>query len=269
MAYDEDLANRLRELLADEDALTEKKMFGGLAFLLHGNMAVSASGQGGLLARIDPADTEAALARPHAALMEMGKRSMAGWIRVAPEGVQDQARAGRLGQAQRDLRKTLPPSGRRASGEIARALGHQKPARGEVGADADDGPGHASDRHQQQGNDPVRADAHDGHQRDHGHDARDGAGGEAQHDQNTTCQIHGPQDAEACPNGRGEHRSPGRVNLQVAPGGAPAGGGQERHPRLSAFRNALRRPARGRTSVFPRQDRERTIFDAGCIQSLL
>ena len=76
MAYDEDLANRLRELLADEDAVTEKKMFGGLAFLLHGNMAVSASGQGGLLARIDPADTEAALARPHAALMEMGKRSM-------------------------------------------------------------------------------------------------------------------------------------------------------------------------------------------------
>ena len=87
MAYDEDLAHRLRELLADEDAVTEKKMFGGLAFLLHGNMAVAASGQGGLLARIDPADTDGALARPHASLMEMGKRTMAGWIRVAPEGV--------------------------------------------------------------------------------------------------------------------------------------------------------------------------------------
>jgi TfoX/Sxy family transcriptional regulator of competence genes len=87
MAYDEDLANRLRELLADEDAITEKKMFGGLAFLLAGNMCVSASGQGGLLARIDPDDTEAALAKPHASLMEMGNRTMAGWIRVAPEGV--------------------------------------------------------------------------------------------------------------------------------------------------------------------------------------
>ena len=87
MAYDEDLANRLRELLAGEDAITEKKMFGGLAFLLQGNMCVSASGQGGLLARIDPDDTDAALARPHVSLMEMGKRTMAGWIRVAPEGV--------------------------------------------------------------------------------------------------------------------------------------------------------------------------------------
>ena len=86
MAYDEDLANRLRELLADEDAITEKKMFGGLAFLLHGNMSVSASRNGGLLARIDPADTDAALARPHVALMEMGGRTMDGWITVTPEG---------------------------------------------------------------------------------------------------------------------------------------------------------------------------------------
>jgi TfoX/Sxy family transcriptional regulator of competence genes len=87
MAYDEDLANRLRELLADEDAITEKKMFGGLAFLQHGNMTVSASRNGGLLARIDPADTEAALARPHVDLMRMGGRTMDGWITVAPEGL--------------------------------------------------------------------------------------------------------------------------------------------------------------------------------------
>jgi TfoX/Sxy family transcriptional regulator of competence genes len=87
MAYDEDLANRLRELLADEHPITEKKMFGGLAFLLDGNMTVAASGQGGLLARIDPDDTDAMLAKPHAGLMEMRGRSMAGWIRVAPEGV--------------------------------------------------------------------------------------------------------------------------------------------------------------------------------------
>jgi TfoX/Sxy family transcriptional regulator of competence genes len=87
MAYDEDLANRLRELLADEDAITEKKMFGGLAFLRHGNMTVSASRNGGLLARIDPAHTEAALARPHVELMRMGGRTMDGWITVAPEGL--------------------------------------------------------------------------------------------------------------------------------------------------------------------------------------
>jgi TfoX/Sxy family transcriptional regulator of competence genes len=87
MAYDEDLANRLRELLADEEAVTEKKMFGGLAFLLHGNMSVSASRNGGLLARIDPAETDAALARPHVARMEMGGRTMDGWITVAPEGL--------------------------------------------------------------------------------------------------------------------------------------------------------------------------------------
>ena len=57
MAYDEDLAERLRELLAGETGISEKKMFGGLAFLVHGNMCVSASGQGGLLARVDPAET--------------------------------------------------------------------------------------------------------------------------------------------------------------------------------------------------------------------
>ncbi len=87
MAYDEDLANRLRELLADEAGITEKKMFGGLAFLLHGNMSVSASRNGGLLVRIDPATTEAALARSHVALTEMGGRTMDGWITVAPEGL--------------------------------------------------------------------------------------------------------------------------------------------------------------------------------------
>ncbi len=87
MAYDEDLANRIRELLAGEGAMTEKKMFGGLAFLLHGNMSVSASRNGGLLVRIDPADTDVSLARPHVALMEMGGRTMDGWIIVAPEGL--------------------------------------------------------------------------------------------------------------------------------------------------------------------------------------
>jgi hypothetical protein len=87
MAYDEDLANRIRELIAAEEGLTEKKMFGGLAFLIAGNMSVAASGQGGLLVRVDPAESDALSAKPHAGPMEMRGRTMDGWLRVAPEGV--------------------------------------------------------------------------------------------------------------------------------------------------------------------------------------
>jgi TfoX/Sxy family transcriptional regulator of competence genes len=109
MAYDEDLANRLRELLADQEAVTEKKMFGGLAFLLHGNMSVSASRNGGLLVRIDPAETDAALARPHVELMAMGGRTMDGWITVAPEGLKTKREL--AGWVKRSVAfvKTLPP----------------------------------------------------------------------------------------------------------------------------------------------------------------
>jgi hypothetical protein len=87
MAYDEDLANRIRELIAAEPDLTEKKMFGGLAFLIGGNMSVSASGQGGLLLRCEPDETDALIKKPHASRFEMRGRSMDGWLRVAPEGV--------------------------------------------------------------------------------------------------------------------------------------------------------------------------------------
>jgi len=82
MAYDEDLADRIRELVAGEPGLTEKKMFGGLAFLIGGNMAVAASGQGGLLARVDPAESDSLVATTNARLMEMRGRSMQGWLRV-------------------------------------------------------------------------------------------------------------------------------------------------------------------------------------------
>jgi TfoX N-terminal domain len=85
--YDEDLANRIRELIAAEDGVTEQKMFGGLAFLIGGNMSVSASGQGGLLLRCDPAQTDSLLRKPHAQPFEMRGRVMDGWLRVAPEGV--------------------------------------------------------------------------------------------------------------------------------------------------------------------------------------
>ena len=87
MAYDEDLANRIRELIAAEPGVTEKKMFGGLAFLVGGNMSVAASGQGGLMVRVDPDETDALLAKPHAGPMEMRGRSMQGWLRVDAEGV--------------------------------------------------------------------------------------------------------------------------------------------------------------------------------------
>jgi TfoX/Sxy family transcriptional regulator of competence genes len=109
MPYDEDLANRLRELLADEDALTERKMFGGLAFLLHGNMSVSASRNGGLLVRIDPADTDRALERPHASLMEMRGRTMDGWLTIAPEGVKTKRELAAWVKRSLAFVKTLPP----------------------------------------------------------------------------------------------------------------------------------------------------------------
>jgi TfoX/Sxy family transcriptional regulator of competence genes len=87
MAYDEDLANRVRELIGVESGLTEKKMFGGLAFLINGNMSVGVSGQGGLMVRVDPAETDALVAKPHARPFEMRGREMQGWLRVDSEGV--------------------------------------------------------------------------------------------------------------------------------------------------------------------------------------
>ena len=109
MAYDEDLANRIRELIARDADVTEKRMFGGLAFLLNGNMSVSASRNGGLLARIDPADTEAALARPHVALMEMRGRTMPGWVTVAPEGLKTKRDLGAWVRRSVAFVRTLPP----------------------------------------------------------------------------------------------------------------------------------------------------------------
>ena len=87
MAYDEELADRIRELLGARRGLTEKRMFGGLAFLIHGNMAVAASGQGGILVRVDPEDSDRLMARTHAYPMEMRGRSMGGWLRVDAEHV--------------------------------------------------------------------------------------------------------------------------------------------------------------------------------------
>lgn len=85
MAYDEELAERIRELVGGETDLTERKMFGGLAFLIAGNMAVAASGQGGLMVRTDPAQSETLVATTNARPMEMRGRPMRGWLRVDAE----------------------------------------------------------------------------------------------------------------------------------------------------------------------------------------
>jgi hypothetical protein len=87
VAYDEDLANRIREIVQDEPGLLEKRMFGGLAFLINGNMAVSASGQGGMLLRVDPADTATLVERPGASRFQMRGREMDGWLRIDPAGL--------------------------------------------------------------------------------------------------------------------------------------------------------------------------------------
>jgi TfoX/Sxy family transcriptional regulator of competence genes len=85
--YDEDLANLIRELIADAEGISEQRMFGGLAFLINGNLAVAASGQGGLLVRVDLDQTDALLEEPHSGPFEMRGSSMRGWLRVEAEGV--------------------------------------------------------------------------------------------------------------------------------------------------------------------------------------
>ena len=84
MAYDEELADRIRALLDDRDGVTEKKMFGGLGFMIGGNMAIAASGQGGILVRVDPEESDELVATTPAEPMEMRGRQMAGWLRVDP-----------------------------------------------------------------------------------------------------------------------------------------------------------------------------------------
>jgi TfoX/Sxy family transcriptional regulator of competence genes len=80
MPYDEEFAARIREIIAGEPALSEKKMFGGLAFLVSGNMAVSASGHGGLMVRVDPAQSDTLAGTTPARVVEMRGRPMRGWL---------------------------------------------------------------------------------------------------------------------------------------------------------------------------------------------
>src|SRR3989449_2514711 len=87
MAYDEELADRIRELVVGESGLTEKKMFGGLGFLVGGNMAIAASGQGGVLVRVDPEQSDELVATTKAYVAVMRDRPMPGWLRVETEDV--------------------------------------------------------------------------------------------------------------------------------------------------------------------------------------
>ena len=111
MAYDEDLANRIRELLGAEVGVVEKRMFGGLAFLIGGHMSVSVSGRGGLLLRCDPAETDELRARPHAVPFEMRGRVMDGWLRVESEGVRTRRQLERWVSRGVGYARSLPPKG--------------------------------------------------------------------------------------------------------------------------------------------------------------
>jgi hypothetical protein len=111
MAYDEDLAHRIRALLADEDDVSEQAMFGGLAFLIGGRMAVAVSGSGGLLLRVDPDAAETLGRRAHAGPFVMRGKELAGWLRIAPEGI--------------ETKRQLEPWVRRGV-QAARALGQPR-----------------------------------------------------------------------------------------------------------------------------------------------
>ncbi len=112
MAYDEALANRIRELIAGEPGLTERKMFGGLAFLIHGNMAVAASGQGGILVRVDPTQSDALVATSNARPMEMRGRPMQGWLRVDPEDLLTKRQLAKWVQLGTTYARSLPAKSR-------------------------------------------------------------------------------------------------------------------------------------------------------------
>ena len=109
MAYDEDLADRIRIAVQDHDGVTEKRMFGGLAFLINGNMAVAASGQGGLMLRVDPAETESLVREDGVDRMEMRGREINGWLRVDASATTSDDDLTRWVQVGVGYASTLPP----------------------------------------------------------------------------------------------------------------------------------------------------------------
>jgi TfoX/Sxy family transcriptional regulator of competence genes len=111
VAYDEELADRIRQLIGGGDDLTETKMFGGLAFLIGGNMAIAASGQGGVLVRVDPEQSDALAAKTSARPMEMRGREMRGWLRVDSDDVRTKRQLARWVDLGTAYARSLPPKG--------------------------------------------------------------------------------------------------------------------------------------------------------------
>src|SRR5262245_719972 len=109
MAYDEVLADRVREVLREEANLDERRMFGGLAFLVRGHMAVTVSRQGGLMVRVDPADTAALLRREHVGPFVMRGKELAGWLRVDPAGVRTKRQLESWAHRGVTYARSLPP----------------------------------------------------------------------------------------------------------------------------------------------------------------
>lgn len=109
MAYDEELAGRIRELLSGERGVTEKRMFGGLAFLVDGNMAVASSWQGGVLVRVAPDEADGLLEREHVEPMLMSGRPARGWVRVGEPGLQSRHQLQEWVSRGVDYARTLQP----------------------------------------------------------------------------------------------------------------------------------------------------------------
>jgi hypothetical protein len=109
MAYDHELAGRIRQLIGSDPELTEKKMFGGLAFLIRGNMAIAASSEGGAMVRLDPARSDALVATTKATLMNMRGRDMPGWLRVSSDDLRTDDQLAPWVEIGTGYARSLPP----------------------------------------------------------------------------------------------------------------------------------------------------------------
>ena len=109
MAYEEELGARLREVLDGEPRLSEKRMFGGLAFLINGNMAIAASSEGGILVRVDPTESDALVDNSNAEVAVMRGRPMAGWLRVASADLRTKRQLTKWAGLGAAYARSLPP----------------------------------------------------------------------------------------------------------------------------------------------------------------
>jgi len=109
MPYDQKLARRIQQLIGSDPELTEKKMFGGLAFLIRGNMAIAASSEGGAMVRVGPAQSDALVATMKATHMNMRGRDMPGWLRVRSDDLRTDDQLARWVEIGTGYARSLPP----------------------------------------------------------------------------------------------------------------------------------------------------------------